>query len=80
MFRQFNFLNFKIRTLTKKPNKFFKISQNRRNEKIVILKMSENENEAILEMILTIFDEKKCNKSEEEEMKVKRNELKQLIN
>lgn len=42
--------------------------------------MSENENEAILEMILTIFDEKKCNKSEEEEMKVKRNELKQLIN
>lgn len=31
-------------------------------------------------MIHTIFDEKKCNKNEEEEMKVKKNESKQQIN
>ena len=63
----------------KKLSKFFKIFQNRRSEKIVILRTLENENEAIHEMIHTIFDEKKCNKNEEDEMKVKKNESKRQI-
>jgi len=42
--------------------------------------MFENENEVTHEMILTIFEERKCNKREDEGMKVKRNELKRQIN